>query len=206
MQQSGWGKQKYLLGKRKQKKGQGRSHLWKAEGGSHMLKKMGTGLRSGTARFLTGSLPSAPWEVRFSALQTHEGHHLLQLEGQPLFPGCIILLQWTHNLPAGQWGKHRHTKTLQEILRIAKMQSQNLVHHNYNSETIWCSNVFCTENHLTLNTPCKLKVAMKTLYCSFLTALVSVNSNGYTKKEYQNIPRVFANHFCKMIPFCALVY
>lgn len=91
-------KSKYFSGKRKQKKGQGRSHLWKAEGGSHMMKKMGTGLRSGTARFLTGSLPSAPWEVRSSALQTHEGHHLLQLKGQPLFPGCIVLLQWTHNL------------------------------------------------------------------------------------------------------------
>lgn len=101
-------KTKYFLGKRKQKKGQGRIHLWKADGGSHMMKKMGTGLHSGTARFLTGSLPSAPWEVRSSALQTHEGHHLLQLEGQPLFPGCIILLQWTHNLPAGQCGKHRH--------------------------------------------------------------------------------------------------
>lgn len=72
-------------------------------------KKMGTGLRSGTARFLTGSLPSAPWEVRSSALQTHEGHHLLQLEGQPLFPGCIILLQWTHDLSAGRWGRHTHT-------------------------------------------------------------------------------------------------
>lgn len=58
-----------------------------------MMKKMGTGLRSGTARFLMGSFPSAPWEVRSSALQTHEGHHLLQLEGQPLFPGCVVLLQ-----------------------------------------------------------------------------------------------------------------
>ncbi|MED6258187.1 hypothetical protein ATANTOWER_004059 [Ataeniobius toweri] len=67
---------------------------------------MGTGLRSGTARFLTGSLPSAPWEVLSSALQTHEGHHLLQLEGQPLFPGCVVLLQCTHNLFAGQGGKH----------------------------------------------------------------------------------------------------
>lgn len=101
-------KTKYFLGKGKQKKGQGRSHLWKAEGGSHMMKKMGTGLRSGTARFLMGSLPSAPWEVRSSALQTHEGHHLLQLEGQPLFPGCIVLLQCAHNLPAGHWGKHGH--------------------------------------------------------------------------------------------------
>lgn len=58
-----------------------------------MMKKMGTGLRSGTARFLMGSFPSAPWEVWSSALQTHEGHHLLQLEGQPLFPGCVVLLQ-----------------------------------------------------------------------------------------------------------------
>lgn len=32
---------KYFLGKRKQKKGQGRSHLWKAEGGSHMMGKHG---------------------------------------------------------------------------------------------------------------------------------------------------------------------
>lgn len=79
-------------------------------------KKMGTGLRSGTARFLTGSLPSAPWEVRFSALQTHEGHHLLQLKGQPLFPGCIVLLQCTHNLPAWPW--KRHTTLLLKALNI----------------------------------------------------------------------------------------
>lgn len=79
-------------------------------------KKMGTGLRSGTARFLTGSLPSAPWEVRFSALQTHEGHHLLQLKGQPLFPGCIVLLQCAHNLPAWPW--KRHTTLLLKALNI----------------------------------------------------------------------------------------
>lgn len=71
-------------------------------------KNMGTGLRSGTARFLMGSLPSAPWEVRSSALQSHQGHHLLQLEGQPLFPGSIILLQRTHDLP--QWGKRAQDK------------------------------------------------------------------------------------------------
>lgn len=71
-------------------------------------KKMGTGLCSGTARFLTGSLPSAPWEVRSSALQTHEGHHLLQLEGQPLFPGCVILLQCTHNLSVNTHTQHDH--------------------------------------------------------------------------------------------------
>lgn len=70
---------------------------------------MGTGLRSGTARFLMGSLPSAPWEVRSSALQSHQGHHLLQLEGQPLFPGSIILLQRTHDLP--QRGKGTQDKT-----------------------------------------------------------------------------------------------
>lgn len=120
-------KTKYFSGKRKQKKGQGRSHhLWKAEGGSHVMKKMGTGLRSGTARFLMGSLPSAPWEVRSSALQTHEGHHLLQLQGQPLFPGWIILLQCTHNLPAGEWGKHRHkhiTKSTQRNKTIQCLKS-----------------------------------------------------------------------------------
>lgn len=70
-------------------------------------KNVGTGLHSGTARFLMGSFPSAPWEVRSSALQSHQGHHLLQLEGQSLFPGSIILLQRTHDLP--QWGKHTHS-------------------------------------------------------------------------------------------------
>lgn len=82
---------------------------------------MGTGLRSGTARFLTGSLPSAPWEVRFSALQTHEGHHLLQLKGQPLFPGCIVLLQCAHNLPAWPWKRHT-TLLLKALNRTLKIQ------------------------------------------------------------------------------------
>lgn len=94
--------------KQEKKEGRRRSHLWKAEGGSHVMggeKRAGTGLRSGTARFLMGSLPSAPWEVQSSALQAHEGHHLLQLEGQPLFPGCVVLLQCAHNLQP--WGKHR---------------------------------------------------------------------------------------------------
>ncbi|CAB1346210.1 unnamed protein product, partial [Coregonus sp. 'balchen'] len=45
--------------------------------------------------------PSAPWEVRSSALQAHEGHHLLQLEGKSLFPGGVVLLQRTHNLSEG---------------------------------------------------------------------------------------------------------
>lgn len=43
--------------------------------------------------------PSALWEMWSSALQAHEGDHLLQLIGQSLFPGAIILLQRRHNLP-----------------------------------------------------------------------------------------------------------
>lgn len=118
--------QKIFLGKRKQKKGQGRSHLWKAEGGSHNGQgEMGTGLRSGTARFLMGSLPSAPWEVRSSALQSHQGHHLLQLDGQPLFPGSIILLQRTHNLP--QRGKHTWYKKTGQPDRLGSPFQQRYV-------------------------------------------------------------------------------
>lgn len=45
--------------------------------------------------------PSALWEMQSSALQAHEGDHLLQLIGQSLFPGTIILLQRRHNLPEG---------------------------------------------------------------------------------------------------------
>lgn len=100
-------KTKYFLGRRKQKKKVKEEVIFERRREEvTWWKKMGTGLRSGTARFLMGSLPSAPWEVRSSALQAHEGHHLLQLEGQPLFPGCIVLLQCTHNLP--RWGKHKH--------------------------------------------------------------------------------------------------
>lgn len=97
---------KYFWARGSRKKAKEEVISERREGGSHMMekKKMGTGLRSGTARFLMGSLPSAPWEVRSSALQSHQGHHLLQLEGQPLFPGSIILLQCTHDLP--QHGKH----------------------------------------------------------------------------------------------------
>lgn len=89
---------KIFLGEEEAEKRSRKKSSLKGGGRSHMMKKMGTGLRSGTARFLMGSLPSAPWEVRSSALQTHEGHHLLQFEGQPLFSGCIVLLQCTHNL------------------------------------------------------------------------------------------------------------
>ena len=101
----------FSRGRGSRKKGQGRSHLWKAEGGSHMMKKDGdrSSLRHGSVS--DGVSSQCALEVRSSALQTHEGHHLLQLEGQPLFPGCIVLLQCTHNLPAGQWGKHTHKQT-----------------------------------------------------------------------------------------------
>jgi len=42
--------------------------------------------------------PSALWEMWSSALQAHEGDHLLQFIGQSLFSGAIILFQCRHNL------------------------------------------------------------------------------------------------------------
>lgn len=63
-----------------------------------MMKTWGQVFAQARLGFQTRVFPSAPWEMRSSALQAHEGHHLLQLEGQPLFPGCVVLLQCTHNL------------------------------------------------------------------------------------------------------------
>lgn len=75
------------------------------EKGGVLLVRVRTGFvfRSGTARFVgggrrEGSFPVRPGLMRSSALQAHEGHHLLQFEGQPLFSGRVVLLQRAHDL------------------------------------------------------------------------------------------------------------
>lgn len=123
---------KYFLSRRKQEKRPRKKSSLKGGGRkSRDGKNMGTGLRSGTARFLMGSLPSAPWEVRSSALQTHEGHHLLQLEGQPLFPGCIVLLQCTHNLPQRGEQRHKHIMKTPQQTSICVLDSDNTILHRF---------------------------------------------------------------------------
>lgn len=59
MQQCGW-KTQNIFGHRKQKKGQGRSHLWKAEGGSHMMEKHGDRSTQAQLGFWWGLFPVRP--------------------------------------------------------------------------------------------------------------------------------------------------
>lgn len=75
-------------------------------------KEAGLGVWGGGRRMSLSLLPSAPWEVRSSAFQRHEGHHLLQFEGQPLLPGRVVLLQCADNL----------TKTNRDAQKSASIQ------------------------------------------------------------------------------------